>query len=175
MRLFIAIDFNELKDYLTNLQSNLDKSLANLKEALTFHLTLKFLGEVSDDKAKLIKEKLKEVKFTPFKLTLNKIGVFPSENYIRVIWISVKPTEEVTKLQENIENALKEFNFKKDFKFQPHITLARVKFVKEKEKFSKNLKNIKVEEKTIEVNDFKLIKSTLTPKGPIYEDLAVYS
>ncbi len=171
MRLFIAIDFNELKETLLKVQNSIDGSLAKLKEVSTFHLTLKFLGELSDDKAKLIKEKLKEIIFTPFSVTLENIGVFPSENYIRVIWVGVKPKEEVTKLQENIEKALKEFNFKKDSKFHPHITLARVKYVDDKEKFIKNIKNIKVEEKTIEVKDFRLIKSTLTPKGHIYEDL----
>ena len=175
MRLFIAIDFNELKDYFIELQSKIDKSLAKLKEVSAFHLTLKFLGEINDDKVELIKEKLKEIKFTPFSLTLDQIGVFPSENYIRIIWMGVKPTEEVIKLQESIENALKKFNFKKDFKFHPHITLARVKFVKDKEKFIKNLKDIKVEEKGVEVRDFRLIKSTLKPEGPVYEDLEVHS
>ena len=58
MRLFRAIDFNELKDCLVNLQSQIDKSLAKLKEVSVFHLTLKFLGEVSDDKISIIKEKL---------------------------------------------------------------------------------------------------------------------
>ena len=175
MRLFIAIDFNELKDYFIELQSNIDGSLAKLKKVSTFHLTLKFLGKVADDKAKEVKDKLKEIKFTPFSLSLDKIGVFPSENYMRVIWIGVKPTEKVIELQKKIETSLKEFNFKKDFKFHPHITLARVKAVNDKEKFVKNLKDIKVEGEEIEVKDFRLVKSTLTPKGPVYEDIDVFS
>jgi len=175
MRLFIAIDFNELKDYFIELQSNIDGSLAKLKKVSTFHLTLKFLGKVADDKAKEVKDKLKEIEFKPFSLTLDKIGVFPSENYMRVIWIGVKPTEKVIELQKKIETSLKEFNFKKDFKFHPHITLARVKAVNDKEKFVKNLKDIKVEGEEIEVKDFRLVKSTLTPKGPVYEDIDVFS
>jgi len=175
MRLFIAIDFNELKEYLSGLQSKIDKSLAKLKEVTTFHLTFKFLGEVPEDKVELIKEKLKEIQFKPFSLTLDKIGVFPSESYIKVIWIGVTPHDQVIKLQKNIENSLKEFNFKKDNKFHPHLTLARVKFVKDKDRFVKNLKEIKIEEKNIEVTDFRLVKSTLKPEGPIYEDLGVFS
>ena len=174
MRLFTAIDFNELRENLQKLQ-DIDKALAKIKKAETFHLTLKFLGKVSEEKAEEVKEKLGQVKLSPFKLTLDKIGAFPSENYIRVIWVGVKPKEEVTKLQENIENALKEFNFKKDFKFHPHITLARVKSVNDREKLIKTLKEIKVEEKTIEVKDFRLVESTLTQKGPVYEDLETYS
>jgi len=175
MRLFIAIDFNELKDDLNKLQNNIDESLGKLKKVNTFHLTLKFLGKVSEDKVEEVKEKLKQVKFAPFKLNLDKIGVFPNENFIRVIWIGAEPPKEVTRLQDSIENALKEFNFKKDIKFYPHITLVRVKYVDDKEKLIKNIKDLKVMEKTIEVKDFRLVKSTLTPKGPFYEDIEIFN
>lgn len=174
MRLFVAIDFEELKEELTKLQKSIDPALAKLKEASTFHLTLKFLGKVAEDKANTIIEKLKQIKFSPFPLTLDKIGVFPAENYTRVIWVDVKPQEEVTELQKKVEDALKEFNFKKDIKFYAHITLARVKSVNDREKFIKNIKDLKAEKKTIEVKSFKLVKSNLTPQGPIYEDLAVF-
>ena len=70
----------------------------------------------------------------------------------------------------DIETALKKFRFKKDFKFHPHITLARVSFVKDKEKFQELLK-IKTEEKSFSVNKFTLYKSELTPVGPIYTKL----
>lgn len=175
MRLFIALDFNELKEDLAKLQSNIDESTVKLKKTEIFHLTLKFLGKVSEDKAKEIKKKLKEIKFTPFSLTLDKIGVFPTEEFIRVVWIGTKPQEEITKLQKDIETALKNFNFKKDIEFHPHITLARVKYVDNKEKFIKNIKDLKVEEKTIKIKDFRLVKSKLTPKRPVYEDLETYS
>ena len=78
-------------------------------------------------------------------------------------------------LQKEIESSLEEFNLKKDFEFQPHITLARVKTIDDKEKFIKNIKEIEVEQKTIEIKDFRLIKSNLTQKGPVYEDIAVFS
>jgi RNA 2',3'-cyclic 3'-phosphodiesterase len=175
MRLFTAIDFKEIEDYLIKLQNNIDSPIAQLKKVSVFHLTLKFLGKVSEDKASIIKEKLKQVKFNPFSLTLDKIGVFPNENFIRVIWVSIKQSDEVIQLQKDIESALEEFKLKKDFEFQPHITLARVKTIDNKEEFIKNIKKIKVEEKTIEIKDFKLIKSTLTQKGPVYEDVAVFS
>jgi 2'-5' RNA ligase len=175
MRLFIAIDFKEIEDCLIKLQNNIDSSTAQLKKVSAFHLTLKFLGKVSEDKANIIKEKLKEVKFSPFSLTLDKIVVFPNENFIRVIWVSIKQSDGVIQLQKEIESALEEFKLKKDFKFQPHITLARVKAIEDKEKFIKNIKEIEVEEKTIEIKDFKLIKSTLTQKGPVYEDVVVFS
>ena len=172
MRLFIAIDFEELKEFFIELQNNLPKEDAKLTLTKAYHLTLKFLGEVPETNIEKIKEQLKKIKFEDFEINLNNIGVFPNENYIRVVWVGIDPKEQVIELQKNIEDSLKEFNFKKDFSFHPHITLARVKFVKDKPNFIDSLKKIKIDKnKKLMVKNFKLIRSTLTPEGPVYEDL----
>jgi 2'-5' RNA ligase len=101
--------------------------------------------------------------------------VFPSESYIRVVWIGLKGDGFLKKLQKEIEKKLEEFHFRKDFEFLPHLTLARVKFVSDKDRFISSLKKIEVEEKELEVKEFKLIKSTLTREGPVYEDVGVFS
>lgn len=173
MRLFIALDFNEFKDYFINIQDQIDKELAKVNFTSSFHLTLKFLGGVTEDKAPIIKENIKKIKFEPFSIYLDKIGFFPTENYIRVVWLGLKPLDKINELQQKIDNSLISI-FPKDKKFHPHITLCRIKFIKDKPKFIENLKNIEIEEKKIDINKFKLIKSTLTPKGPVYEDLGVF-
>ena len=66
------------------------------------HLTLKFLGEVQPDKAEKVKEELKKIKFKPFSVYLDSTGVFPSESYIRVVWIGLKPENDILELQSNI-------------------------------------------------------------------------
>ncbi len=172
MRLFIAIDFNELRDYFIEAQKLLPKN-AKLSLTKTFHLTLKFLGEVQPDKAEKIINILKNIKFRQFPVFLESIGIFPSENYIRVVWVGLKPDDKVLELQKNIDEALKEL-FKKEKDFKAHITLARVKYPEDKKQFVEYLKKIKIENKKIEIKDFRLIKSTLNPKGPVYEDLAVF-
>lgn len=173
MRLFIAIDFNELKDYFIKLQKLLPKN-AKLSLTRTFHITLKFLGEVQPDKVENMIDALKKIKFEPFSVFLDSIGIFPSENYIRVVWAGINPEEKVLELQKNIDEALKPM-FKKEKDFKAHITLARVKYPEDKKSFVQQIKNIEVENKKIEVKDFRLIKSTLTPKGPIYEDLKIFN
>ncbi|MBI2647018.1 RNA 2',3'-cyclic phosphodiesterase [Candidatus Woesearchaeota archaeon] len=169
MRLFIAIDFNELKDCFIEMQEQLPK---NVKLSLTssFHITLKFLGEVQPNKVDDIINILKNIKFKPFSVFLDKVGIFPTENYIRVIWAGLNPEDRILELQKNIDNSLKDF-FKKEKDFKAHITLARVKYIKDKKQFLEQLRKIKVDNKKLEVRGFSLIKSTLTPKGPIYEDL----
>ena len=173
MRLFIAIDFNELRNYFIEIQKLLPK---NAKFSLTkaFHLTLKFLGEVQPDKTEKTINILKKIKFRQFPVFLDNIGIFPSENYIRVVWVGLKPEDEVLELQRDVDESLKEL-FKKEKDFKAHITLARVKYPEDKKQFLEQLKKIKVENKKVEVNDFRLIKSTLNPKGPVYEDLAVFN
>ncbi|MBW2981384.1 RNA 2',3'-cyclic phosphodiesterase [Candidatus Woesearchaeota archaeon] len=171
MRLFIAIDLDN-EDYFKQIQGQLPEAKATYPKV--FHLTLKFLGE-TDKKEEIIKA-LEKIDFKTFRLKTTKIGVFPSESYIRVIWLGLEDSTDLNNLQENIEKALEEFNFKKDHDFKAHITLARIKFIRQEDKkdFVESLKEIKFAEKEFEINEFKLIKSELTKQGPIYEDIAEF-
>ena len=176
MRLFIAIEIPEdIKEYISKIQEEIDttKNKIRFVNKAQIHLTLKFLGEVQPDKIEHIKEDLKKTKFEKFSAYLDSVGVFPSESYIRVIWIGLKPEEPVLELQKTIDENLKK-SFKKEENFRPHLTLARVKYIDDKENFINKLKKIKIENKKIDVNNFKLVKSILTPKGPVYEDLEVF-
>ena len=177
MRAFIAIEIpSEVKKIFLEVQNQLDKDKAKLKITRDFHLTLKFLGEVDETKVEEIKKKLSEIKFDSFETSLTNIGVFPEEDYIRVIWIGLDdPKNAIKKLQQEIDEKLQKLGFKKDERFHPHVTLARVKFTKDKEGLLKNLKKIEFKKEPFKVNEFKLKKSTLTPKGSIYEDLGVFS
>lgn len=173
MRLFIAIDFNELKDHFLEIQSRLPRN-AKVSLAKSFHITLKFLGEVQPDKFEGAIMRLKSVKFKRFYVFLNGIGTFPTERGIRVVWVGINPEDDILELQKSIDEALNPL-FKKEKDFKSHITLARVKYPEDKKHFVEKLRNIKIKSEKIEVNDFKLIKSSLTTKGPIYEDVAIFS
>ena len=175
MRLFIAIDFNELKEYFAELQNHLPKN-AKLSLTKSFHLTLKFLGEVQPNKAEEIINILKNIKFGKFDVFLDSIGIFPTENYIKVVWVGLNPEEKVLELQKEIDDLLKSF-FKKEKNFKAHITLARVKYPEDKKSFVEQINKIKVENKKIQIKDFRLVKSTLTLtlKGLVYEELEVFN
>jgi len=177
MRTFIAIEMpKEIKEILLDAQKQINTEKVKVRPAKAFHLTLKFLGEVEEKKIEEIKSALKATKFKKFNTTLTEIGVFPSEDYIRVVWVGLNdPKSIITNLQKEVDSKLETLGFKKDTKFHPHVTLARVKFVEDKERFIKNLKEIKIEKKSFKITEFKLIKSILTPEGPIYEDLASFS
>jgi 2'-5' RNA ligase len=173
MRAFIAIDFSEdIKEYLAEVQKQLPKG--KLRLARDFHLTLKFLGEIPPDKVERTKQLLEKVRLKKFVVETASIGVFPSENYIRVVWLGLEPEEPVLQLQQQIEDVLAN-EFKRERGFKAHITLARVKYIDDKKEFLKQLKKIKTAKIRVVIDKFKLKKSTLTEKGAIYEDLAVFT
>ena len=176
MRLFIAIKIpEEIKDYFCGIQREIvdSKNKIRLVNKDNMHLTLKFLGEVQPNKVEILNKNLKEIAFKPFSVNLDAIGIFPSEDYIRVVWVGLKPEEPILELQKNIDENLKKL-FKKERDFKPHLTIARIKYIEDKKQFVDKLKQITVDNKKIEVNNFKLVKSTLTPKWPVYEDLEVF-
>ena len=172
MRLFIAIDVPEnVKKELSKLQKEfygLGK-ITLVKDI--FHCTLKFLGEVHSNDVPEIKKKLSEIKFKPFKVKLGKLGAFPNENSVKVLWVGLEG--KVNELQAEIEKALLKM-FEKDYRFHAHITLARIKFLDDKIKFKDGLK-IKLPGLEFNVDNFKLIRSKLSPYGPEYEDIGVYN
>ena len=178
MRCFIAIPLpREIKDYLVMLQNDFlnDSALGlGMTPVKDFHLTLKFLGDVEDSKIKLIADSLRKVRFNKLQISLNDFGVFPSESYVRVMWIGLNPEKDIIGLQRRIEESLKGFGFSDEKDFKAHITIARVKSVADKKKLNEKIKSIKIEKKSFAMEDFRLVKSTLTPQGPVYEDLEVF-
>ncbi len=179
MRVFVSIDINEeTRQRLIDVQKKLSRTGARLKlvEPENIHLTIKFLGEVEEVKVPSIEEALQHATAgtKPFEMVVSGIGVFPNQNYVRVVWAGVSGgSEEVLSIQRNIDGELEKLGFPKDTNFIPHITLSRVKSLKRKEDMLDFLRETAKEEfgKTC-VREISLKQSTLTPKGPIYTTLA---
>lgn len=169
MRLFISIGLPKgIRDYLFDLHKNLTKDIAviNWVAKKNIHLTLKFLGDVNEDKVEEIKYKLSEIKFEPFKTKLSGFGVFPSESYIRVLWVGLD-SREIFDIQDQVDEKLSDL-FPKERGFTTHLTLGRVKAIKNKERFLDLIKKIKIEPFEFEISEINLIKSELTKEGPKY-------
>lgn len=176
MRLFIALNISdECKKYLNSVINKIKKEYPDLSfvKKYKLHLTLKFLGNASDDVLQAIVKCLKNIKFKQFEASLSGFGVFPNENYFRVLWVGLEPKEIICELQKQIDNSLKNV-FGKEKKFQPHVTLARIKFVKDKKQFIEFIKTIKIKPISFEVKEFKLVKSTLQKGGSVYETIETF-
>ena len=170
MRTFISLDMPEkVKGEIRKIQEQLPEFFGKKTELENLHLTLKFLGEIDEQKIKLVKEKLKEIKFNKFEAEIDLIGVF-SEKFVRIVWLHLKGAEE---LQKKIDGKLKGL-FEPEKRFMSHLTIARIKSVRDKELFLEKLEEIKFLEIKFNVDCFKLKKSTLTKEKAVYEVLEEY-
>ncbi len=131
MRLFVALNLpKKEKDRVYRAAKPLrDEGLpVRWIEPDTYHVTLKFLGEVGDQRLEAIGQALDKVATsnTPFDLQLREFGAFPTIRRPRVLWIAVEPTPALRCLKQDIEWALSDWGFERDTQaFHPHISLGR--------------------------------------------------
>ncbi|GBE19743.1 2',5' RNA ligase family [archaeon BMS3Abin17] len=170
MRIFIAIESSEhVKSKIFHESETLQKKnffKGKFVDKKNLHFTLKFLGEISEEKLGDIEKKLKEIKFNRFECEVGKAGVFDSEKHIRTIWVGLI-SDKLKELEKKISEKLSEFS-KNSKEFSSHITLARVKSVINKENLVKHIRGMHFKNLKFEVNEFLLMKSELTEFGPIY-------
>ena len=176
-RCFIALEMpREAINAIENIQTLIKKQklfYGKFTEGENLHLTLKFLGEISEEKLEETKRRLNKIKFLGFEVKLGEIGFF-SEKFFRIIWVKLMG-KGVYDLQKEIDNSLGNENlFIKESRFMGHITIARIKKVLDKKAFLTYIKNMKVKETKFKVTEFVLKKSELKPEGPVYTDLVRY-
>ena len=171
MRTFISINIpEEIRKEIKKIQDSLPEFFGKKTELENLHLTLKFLGETEEKRIEEIKEKLREIKIEKFKTEIDEIGIF-SPNFIRIVWLHMKDCDN---LQKQIDDALKNL-FKSERRFMSHLTIARIKGLKDKKGFLQDLKKIKIEKIKFKVDKFYLMKSELTAEGPRYSVLEEYN
>jgi len=199
LRAFIAIELpQEIKDALAHIQEQLKISGADVKwvQPQNIHLTLKFLGEIDDKKLEEIISILENAtqNKNPFSTRLSSLGAFPKINFPRVIWVGIdKGDAETKQIAEVLEEKIAKIGIPPETRpFSSHITIGRVRSSLNREKLVKNLndladsfgkENFALHKSLADqsanlcggleflVTKTTLFKSTLTPKGPIYEAL----
>ena len=94
-----------------------------------YHLTLKFLGDVRQDRIEQIDRLLARIAQgnARFPVALGGFGAFPTIRRPRVLWLGVEPSPALRCLKQDIEWALAEIGFERETRaFHPHLTLGRV-------------------------------------------------
>jgi 2'-5' RNA ligase len=176
MRIFIAIDLSrEIINEIKKIQELLKKQnliVGKFTEPENLHLTLKFLGEVSPEELESVKEKLNNIKFSKFQVSLSEVGAF-SKNKIKIIWIKLNG-KGIFQIQKAIDESLAEI-FKPEARFMSHITIARINKVSDKKSLLKYLNSLKPRKISFILNKFFLKKSELLPEGPIYTDISEFT
>lgn len=174
MRCFISLKLSEeATNYLSEIQRRIKKEnlfVGKFTAKENLHLTLKFLGEINEERMEEVKEKLREIKFKNFKTELGNAGFFDNKKY-GIIWIRLENCEE---LQKKIDKSLSGL-FKPEERFMPHLTIARTKKIKDKKKLTSFLNNLKIGSIKFLVNKFYLMNSRLSKDGPEYSVLEEFS
>jgi 2'-5' RNA ligase len=178
IRSFIAVDLDEtsLVSKLIEAQRSLCNCGADLKlvEPQNIHATVRFLGETPAATVELVKEQMNAIKFGPFEAEIVGLGAFPSLSRINVVWVGMrKGHEEITRVFEQLEPKLRQIGFAPDRKgFSPHVTIARVRTGRNRGELAKLLEEMRdASFGSIHVEELRLKRSVLTPKGPVYSTI----
>ncbi len=139
----------------------------------SLHVTLKFLGEVEPERLKRTWEAVREslAGKTQFTMTLRGLGAFPNRNRVRVIWAGIEEGRDgLAELADRVERACAAQDFApEDRPFQAHVTLGRVREPVLNADLAAALEALVQEDfGEVLVDRVLLMRSQLTPKGPIY-------
>jgi RNA 2',3'-cyclic 3'-phosphodiesterase len=138
------------------------------------HLTLAFLGEVSQGFLDSAKEQLCEVagRHGAFTMQLKGLGAFPSPPRARVVWIGTEEgKQDVCSLQSDAARALRSVGYQPERRpFSPHLTIGRLRFPDD---VSKAVTAPFLSE-PFAVERVILFRSVLGPGGPAYSVLAEF-
>lgn len=127
MRLFVGLPLPlEIRKSLSILAPGLPG--AKWVDLKNLHLTLCFIGEADNARAKDIDAELSAIDFPAFPLSLGGIGHFGSGQKIRSLWAGIKQSQFLTSLYEKVSFALVRAGQPPERRrFIPHVTLARFK------------------------------------------------
>ncbi len=183
IRAFIAIDLpDDIRRRLAHVSHKLQQQLKPYPirwvPPENIHLTLKFLGDVSEHNLRLLTDLLAGEVGThrPFEFGVGTLGAFPDVRRPRVIWVGIEAPNELLALQRGIDQTTARLGYAREQRpFQPHLTLGRV---------SRNASGAQVrdisrilQETTVgflgstRVTEVHLYRSDLRPEGAVYTRL----
>lgn len=183
LRAFIAIEFP------ASLQDAIFRQTARLREAVgshsvrwvaqaNLHLTLKFLGDVSEANIQFINQMLnvEAARCPRFQLTLSGLGAFPDTRRPRVVWVGMQVPQSLRALQHSIENAAARLGYSPEERpFSPHLTIGRVRQTAsptQQHILRQTLESTQLGSiGQTEVDSVTLMKSDLQPGGSVYTPL----
>ncbi len=187
IRSFIALELKDKQtiENITTFTSRLKKNQPKLKivEPINLHMTVKFLGNISENLApkiyNILQKEVNESYFheKTFTYYLKGVGQF---NRFSVLWVKlIGDIQFLQNIKDTVEDLLFErlkIDRDKRTQFKPHLTIGRLRKGRINYKTFDSFKKIIEENKKKEFGEFnidqiRLKKSELTPKGPIYTDL----
>jgi len=175
MRLFVAINLPAaVREALHAAAAPLREAGAPVKwvGADGIHLTLKFLGDVGEDRERAIVAALDALTAgrRAFTLPIGGFGAFPTSTRPQVFWVGAEAVPALELLQHDLERAFADLDFPLEGRpFRPHLTLGRTK--KGGERRARAVGELLDEvafADEVAVDAVELMQSRLSPKGASY-------
>jgi RNA 2',3'-cyclic 3'-phosphodiesterase len=181
-RIFIALKLSPEPSFISKINGfKRDLVTENIKwvDLINIHLTLVFLGDTENSLIKEIDKMLlkKCTGLNQFTFHIRGLSVFKSINDPRVLWAGLNEIEELNILHSVIISGLKEIGMNpEERKFSPHITLGRIKSLKNRDALKKLIENYSDHEfQEVQVKEVILYESILNKTGPVYKPLVIIS
>jgi RNA 2',3'-cyclic 3'-phosphodiesterase len=129
MRLFVALDVDDaIRDRIAGYMDGVRGFAPDARwvRAESLHLTLKFIGEKSEDEMESIKRALQSISAEQIDMKIRGYGFFPGPRMPRVFWIGIEAGAALTSLAAIVDEKLAALGMpKEEHAFSPHLTLAR--------------------------------------------------
>ncbi len=178
VRSFLAIDLNrETKNFLDHAMGHWQRLPCKIRwtRVENLHITLKFLGEISQDTIEqlipVLSSRLSGL--SPFTLTLSGVGAFPSLRNARILWIGFQESKPLLNLVKIVEDLCAEQGIPREARgFHPHITVGRIKAGRSVYQKILPFFTTPVPAISMGVSKVVLYRSDLFATGPVYSQLA---
>lgn len=179
VRLFVAVEITEeIRGKLAEFQDELKKVDADVGWVApeNLHITLKFIGSTDEEKIEAVTNIIKDsvTHIRPFDLDYTGAGTLPTEKNPRVIFADVIDVGGIlAKIHERLDNQFMALGVEhEDRKFTAHLTVGRIKTRRNVRKLIENLNSYHgFNFGSEQVTQVVLMKSDLSPEGPIYTKL----
>jgi len=181
LRTFVAVKVEPspaLLHTMKDLQLALTGEPVKWVDPANLHLTLKFLGDTLPSQVDEIGEELNQVskQFSSFSFQVEGLGFFKNKGIPRVLFVNIKDGEELQLIAAEIDNRLANLGFEPETRqFNPHLTLARIKFLKNKKGLYEAVEKYRdTFMQTAKINEIIFYRSVLKPEGAVYRELGKF-
>ncbi len=185
LRLFVAVNLDPaLRPAVDQVRRRLVQAwpqgerLVKWVEPENLHLTLKFLGEVGEEKAEEVLAALEGLAGKgEFEVRYSGLGAFPRPRGARVLWIGVvEGADRLASLAAWVEERLQPLGFPRETRpFSPHLTIGRLRTPAYHPELERAVeREARVEVGSQRVQSVEVMESVLRRQGPVYTVRASY-
>jgi RNA 2',3'-cyclic 3'-phosphodiesterase len=186
VRLFVAVEIAlEIRERLVELieAARAQAPTVRFVRPEGLHVTLKFLGNVADERVDSIQRELSAIHASQFSLAVEGTGFFPDRRRARIYWVGLnsEPSGALAELAALVDARCARFGFEgEERQYTPHVTLARLgsgnphRSVHTAGATLPHLPNESRRFGMMRVTEFHLYESHLHPKGAVYTKVASF-